>query len=298
MANSKEIKSHINSIRDIQKITNAMYLISSTKMRKAKNELDSARPYFNALKVEIKRIFRTVSNIESKYFYPENVNETLDGTYGCLVVTADKGLAGAYNQNVIKKTEELLAKHNDTKLFVVGECGRQYFLHHGVPIEHSFLYTAQNPSMDRAREICSLLLERFDKGELDKIYIVYTDWKNGTTGEAISSRLLPFHRQQFVTDTQEKAVSMPFEFIPDAGTVLDSVMQSYISGFIYSALIDSFCCEQNSRMTAMNSANKNAEKILTSLSLEYNRTRQAAITQEITEVSAGSRAMKRKKEAE
>lgn len=102
MANTKEIKKRIDSVKDTQKITNAMYLIASTKMRKSKSELDKTRPYFSALRGEIKRIFRTVKDVESKYFYPADGSPVPDGTYGVLVITADKGLAGAYNQNVIK----------------------------------------------------------------------------------------------------------------------------------------------------------------------------------------------------
>ncbi|MBQ7920186.1 MAG: ATP synthase F1 subunit gamma [Lachnospiraceae bacterium] len=296
MSSIKEIKSRISSVKDTQKITNAMYLIASTKMRKAKRELDKTRPYFTLLQREIKRIFRTVEDVESRYFYPADGSHIREGTYGCLVITADKGLAGAYNSNVIKEAEKLRAEHADTKFFVVGEYGRQYFLQHNIPIERSFLYTAQNPTMSRAREISSLLLEMFECGEVKKIYIIYTDWKNGLSEEAITTRLLPFHRAQFMTaPVTEKAVTSAFEFYPSVETVLDNVMQSYVSGFIYSALVDSFCSEQNARMTAMNAANQNAEAILAELSAQYNQVRQAAITQEITEVSAGAMAQKRKR---
>ena len=294
MPNTKEIKTHINSVRDTQKITNAMYLIASTKMRKAKSELDQTRPYFRALQGEIKRIFRTDKEVDSKYFYPVEGSAALNGTYGCLVITADTGLAGAYNQNVIKETMQLLADHQDTKLFVVGEYGRQFFSQRHIPIERSFLYTAQNPTMHRAREISAILLDMFNSDALDKIFIVYTDLKNGLDAEAVSTRLLPFHRKQFTAAAGAQQDSASFEFSPSISSVLDNVMQSYVSGFIYSALVDSFCSEQNARMTAMDSANQNAEKILSDLSVQYNRVRQAAITQEITEVSSGAKAQKRK----
>ena len=294
MPNTKEIKTHINSVRDTQKITNAMYLIASTKMRKAKSELDQTRPYFRALQGEIKRIFRTDKEVDSKYFYPVEGSAALNGTYGCLVITADKGLAGAYNQNVIKETMQLLADHQDTKLFVVGEYGRQFFSQRHIPIERSFLYTAQNPTMHRAREISAILLDMFNSDALDKIFIVYTDLKNGLDAEAVSTRLLPFHRKQFTAAAGAQQDSASFEFSPSISSVLDNVMQSYVPGFIYSALVDSFCSEQNARMTAMDSANQNAEKILSDLSVQYNRVRQAAITQEITEVSSGAKAQKRK----
>ena len=296
MAGTKEIKDRIESVRETRKITNAMYLISSTKLRKAKADFEQTRPYFTALRSEIKRIFRTAGYVESRYFYPENTSELSEGTYAALVITADKGLAGAYNQNVIKETERLIREHPDTKLFVVGEYGRHYFAQHKIPVERSFLYTAQNPTMSRARDICSILLEGFDRGDFSKIFVIYTDMQNSLSSEVRSTRLLPFHRTYFTgVETEQGQKLKSFSFVPSVTTVLESVMQSYISGFIYSALIDSFCSEQNARMTAMDSANKNAEKLLSELSLRYNRQRQAQITQEITEISAGARALKKAK---
>ena len=295
MANTKEIKKRIKSVKDTKKITNAMYLIASTKMRKAKEELDETRPYFNALQREIKRVFRTVGDVENKYMYPLDETIVLNGTYAYLVITADKGLAGSYNQNVIHEAEKILREHADTKLFVVGEYGRQYFLQHKIPIERSFLYTAQNPNIPQARKIAGVLLDLYDRNAIDKIFVIYTDMKNGMEAEVKMTRLLPFHRQQFETAVPEPAIDVPFEFFPSASSVLNHVVRSYVTGFIYSALIDSFCSEQNSRMTAMNAANQNADKILEALMVQYNRVRQASITQEITEVSAGAKAQKRKK---
>ena len=150
MASTKEIKSRMESVKDTKKITNAMYLIASTKLRRARSELDHTRPYFEALRGEIKRIFRTAGDVDSPYFYPIGHEEPLEGTYGCLVITADKGLAGAYNQNVLKKAEKLLAQHPDTKLYVVGEYGRHYFQQHHIPVEHRFLYTAPCSGPERS----------------------------------------------------------------------------------------------------------------------------------------------------
>ena len=191
-------------------------------------------------------------------------------------------------------SSDLLEQHPDTKLFVVGEYGRRYFAQRQIPIEHSFLYTAQNPTMARAREISALLLDGYDRGELKQIFVVYTDMASAMSFQARSTRLLPFHRTYFAPPDGERAVTEPFEFLPSVTAVLDSMMASYVSGFIYSALIDSFCCEQNARMTAMDSANQNAEGLLGELSLQYNRVRQSGITQEITEISAGAAAQRQK----
>ena len=128
MAGTKEIKDHIDSVQETRKITNAMYLIASTKLRRARQELDNTRPYFEALRREIKRILRTVGSeaVDSPYFYPMEGEAPLDKPNACLVITADKGLAGAYNQNAIKEALKLLETHPDTKLYVVGEYGRRF----------------------------------------------------------------------------------------------------------------------------------------------------------------------------
>jgi len=289
MPQTKEIQNRIASIKDTQKITNAMYLIASTKMRKAKRELDQTRPYFIAVQGEIKRIFRTVEDIDNQYFYPFLGAGDIPGTYGYLVITADKGLAGAYNQNVIREAMDCMANHTDNKLFVVGEYGRQYFTAHHVPIERSFLYTAQNPNLNRAREISELLLDLFKRKQLVKIFVIYTDFGNGREAQVHSTRLLPFHRSQFTAPAGEKAVTTPFDFFPTIEKVLDSMIPSYVTGVIYSALVDSFCCEQNARMTAMDSANRNAQELLNQLSVQYHHVRQSAITQEITEIASGAK---------
>lgn len=295
MATIKEIKSRINSVKDTQKITNAMYLIASTKLRKAKSKLDLTRPYFTATQDEIKRIFRVDGELENKYFYPVTGEHELEGSYGYLVITADKGLAGAYNKNVIKAALQQMEKHYNPKLFIVGEYGRHYFTSHNIPIEKSFLYTAQNPTIHRAREISSILLDLFKEKKLSKIFVIYTDMQNAINSQVCSTRLLPFHRAQFtIPDNREKEVKTPFEFSPSMEKVLDNIVPGYVTGFIYSALIDSFCSEQNARMNAMDAANKNAQKLLDELSLQYNHIRQSAITQEITEISSGAKSMKRK----
>ncbi|MBO4733980.1 MAG: ATP synthase F1 subunit gamma [Clostridia bacterium] len=294
MPGTKEIKNRIRSVKDTQKIAKAMYLISSTKMQRAKAELDGTRPYFSALRREIGRIFDSFEDIESKYFYSKDYKSATDKPDACLVITADKGLAGAYNQNAIREAEKLLEINPETKLFVVGEYGRQYFMRHNIPIEQSFLYTAQNPTMQRAREICTVLLDLYQSKAADEIYIVYTDLKRDISQCAETARLLPLERADFKNDDRKKN---EFEFWPDAKKVLESIVPAYLTGFIYSALVDSFCSEQNARMAAMSASDNNAQEIIADLSVQYNRMRQADITREITEVSAGAKAQRAKRKA-
>ena len=220
------------------------------------------------------------------------------GVAACLLITADKGLAGAYNQNAIRQAQQFLAANEGAELYVVGEYGRRWFSQRGIPIERSFLYTAQNPTLQRARQISELLLERYDAGEINAVHVIYTDMKNGLEATVRQAQLLPLHRERFSTAKADTAGGSTFEFVPNAAAVLDNAVRSCLTGFIYSALVDSFCSEQSARMTAMNAADQNAEELLKDLSVQYNRARQAAITQEITEVSAGERAQRSKKEKE
>ena len=299
MASTSEIRRRIGSVRQTQKITHAMYLISQAKLRKAKQELDNTRPYFQALQTEIGRVFNADSTIESRYLIPADPNaKPLPGVPACLLITADKGLAGAYNQNVIRQGQQLMAEHPGTALYVVGEYGRRWFAQRGVPVEKSFLYTAQNPTLDRARHIAELLLDRFDAGEINSVWIIYTDMKNGLEATVHQAQVMPLHRERFHAATAATAGDAVYEFVPSAKAVLDNAARSCLTGYIYSALVDSFCSEQSARMTARSAADQNAEELLKDLSVQFNRARQAAITQEITEVSAGERAQRSKKEKE
>ncbi len=294
MSDIREIRNHMESVRDTEKVTRAMHMIAANKMRKARAELDSTRPYFDAVSTEIKRIFRVNNVIESPYFYPKTGEHDLPGAYAYLVITADKGLAGAYNTTVLKETEKQIAEH-DSKLYVVGEYGRKYLGACDYVLEDNFNFTAQNPTLQRARVITARLLEDFEKKEISKIFIIYTDLKSGVNQQAKCVRVLPFHRGDFSSGSEEEQNQSHFTFFPSMESVLNNMIRSYMAGFIYSALVDSFCCEQNSRMNAMDEANSNAEEILFELKQQYNHARQGKITKEITEISSGAKALAGKK---
>ena len=299
MASTSEIRRRIGSVRQTQKITHAMYLISQAKLRKAKQELSNTRPYFDALQTEIGRVFNADAAVESRYLEPAQLPvKEVPLRPACLLITADKGLAGAYNQNAIRQAQQFMADYPDTDLYVVGEYGRRWFAQRNIPIEKSFLYTAQNPTLGRARQIAELLLERYDADEINAVVVVYTDMKNGLEAVVRQAQLLPLHRERFVAAAANTAWDELYEFIPSPDAVVDNAARSCLTGYIYSALVDSFCSEQSARMTAMNAADQNAEELLKDLSVQFNRARQAAITQEITEVSAGERAQRSKKEKE
>ena len=291
MPNIREIQSRINSVKDTMKITNAMYMISSSKLTQAKKKLQDTEPYFYALQGEISRILRHLPELEHKYFDRREKVPKDQRKIASIVVTADKGLAGAYNHNIEKLEEEILAKPGIHKLFVVGELGRHYFAKRGQEIDTHFKYTVQKPTMHRARDISGVLIEQFEQGELDEIYIVYTRMENSVQSEAEVMRLLPLERSSF------NEMKMPLnvhresiELYPSAEAVLDSIVPNYVTGMIYGCLVQAYASEHNARMMAMKSATDSAKDLIHDLSIAYNRARQAAITQEITEVCAGARA--------
>ncbi len=295
MSSTNEIKGRIESVKNTKKITNAMYLISSTKMQKAKQDLDSNGPYFSMLRSEIRRILVNAESKDSRYFYSDKLDNKKKSKRALLVITADKGLAGAYNHNVIKVAEEEMQKHADVKLFIVGEYGRRHFMKKNIDIVDDFVYTAQNPSFHRAREISEELLRLFNEEQVRDIKMIYSIHQNYGDAVVNKVRLLPLLKSDF---TGKKAYTKKYEFYPSVDEVLNQIMQSYISSYVFGGLVESYASEQNARMNAMNSANNNADELLGELTVEYNRVRQAAITQEITEVAGGARAQQKKKKKE
>ena len=298
MPSTKEIKNRIKSVSDTQKITNAMYLISSTKMRRARKEAEETKPYFDLLRKEIRRMFAIEGGEVTSRYYDADVDENVaGGRNGILVITGDKGLAGAYNQNVIKESVELMDKSDEYRLYVVGDFGWRFYRTHGYPVCEDFQHSMNQPSLAMARDITRELLDDFDDGLFDRLYVCYTEFSGGLSfGTAMHDRLIPFDRDDFVPEGEETDVnaSTVFEYEPDVKTVLERIMQSYLVGYVYSALVNSYSSEQSARMMAMESANDNASELLGQLKLEFNHLRQNAITQEITEISSGARSLRNK----
>jgi F-type H+-transporting ATPase subunit gamma len=300
MANTREIQSRIKSINDTLKITNAMYMISSSKLKKARTGYENSHPYFVSLQDAIKKVLKLVPDVENRFFYDENdVAGTPEKRKGVIVVTADKGLAGAYNHNVIKLAMEVIDNESwkNDKLFVIGQVGRHFFQKKEIFVDEEFQYTAQNPSLNRARNIAEKMVDMYEKKELDEVYIVYTNMKSAISNEAKVKRLLPLRKHAFTSDSEDVKLEGNLNnitLLPSAEMVFDNVVPDFIAGYIYGALVESYCSEQNARMMAMQAATDSAKDMLKELSVLYNRARQAAITQEITEVIAGAKAQKNK----
>ena len=290
MANAREIQGRMKSIKDTMKITNAMYMVSSSKLQKARRELKKTEPYFNMIQDSIAKLLEEAPEAGGEFFNKRPNRKGSERMAGYLVITADKGLAGSYNHNVIKLAETIALNEEDDLLFVVGQIGHHYFEKKDIPIDINFNYTAQNPTVNRARHIANRLIELFLEGQIDDLYVIYTRPVNSMTVEAASKKILPLRADEFKPIENELAPHYEgAAFVPDANTVFEMIVPDYITGFIYGALVESYCSEHNARMLAMQNATDSAQKMLKELSIKYNRARQAAITQEITEVISGSR---------
>jgi F-type H+-transporting ATPase subunit gamma len=295
MSNLKEIKGRISSVKSTMKITNAMYMISSAKLKKAKKSLESTEPYFYSLQDAIKRVIKRIPEDIKLTYFDDKPEKTNNWKKGYIVITGDKGLAGAYNHNVIKIAEDELEKEGQQVLFVVGQVGRSYFESRGVNYDSDFKYTVQNPSIHRARIISARIIQMFNEHKLDEVYVVYTRMINAMESKAEIKKLLPLTKGDFMNENEMNATIDETSYLPSPYEVLNNIVPNYVTGFIYGTLTESYASEQNARMIAMESATRNAKDILKELSIIYNRVRQAAITQEVTEVISGAKAQKRKK---
>jgi F-type H+-transporting ATPase subunit gamma len=275
------------------KITSAMYMVSSSKLQKARKRLKNTEPYFEMIQEGLAKILEVSPEVGNAYFDDRPEKGENERIAGYLVITADKGLAGAYNHNVIKLAEKMIDADGPDMLFVVGQLGRHYFEKKDIPVDIDFKYTAQNPSMNRARHIASRLLDLFIEEKIDDLYVIYTKMVNSMSVEAVCKKILPLKAERI--ETQDNALVDTYEdaaFYPDVLTVFENIVPDYLAGFIYGALVESFCSEHNARMMAMQTATDSAGDMIKELSIKYNRARQAAITQEITEVVGGARKKK------
>ena len=293
MAGITEIRGRMRSIQQTLKITNAMYLISSAKVKKARKQLQEVEPYFDRLAKTILDIFRHSPQLQHRYIEGHHKPKEERKT-GFVVITGDKGLAGAYNHNVLKLAETYLARKQDSTLFLIGQMGRHYFEKKNIPIDAEFMYTTQDPTLDRAQDICDTLVDLYERGALDEIYLVFTHSYSAMRMEPEIIKLLPLDRAMLsarrgLSEADQYRDVVRYEPSPEA--VLDVLVPGVIRGYLFAALVESFCSEQGSRMSAMDSASESARDMLKTLSLEFNRARQGAITQEITEIAGGAEAL-------
>ena len=290
MSSAKEIRTRMKSVEQTLKITNAMYLIASSNLRKAKEQLEKATPYFMKIDSTIGDILHRSPKLDHPFLDLRTEIPREQRKIGYIVVSGDKGLAGAYNHNVLKLAEQRLQETACPKVFVAGLVGRAYFQERNLPFEKEFSYAVQNPTMGRARDIADEMVQQFLERKLDEVRILYTEMVSPLSLEVRERLLLPLAGENFSwTPPKKEELLYQVTYLPSPEAVLDVIVPSgYVRGMVFGALVESFASEQSARMTAMESASDNARDMLKKLSLTYNRARQAAITQEITEIASGA----------
>lgn len=281
----KDIKRRIKSVNSTMQITKAMELVASSKLRRAKEKVDSTRPYFNTLKDSMEAIASNSKGIKSVYIEKREVKNRC-----YIVINGDRGLCGGYNTNLIKETLKDMNGRKDN-IISVGRKSFEYFSKRNYNIMLSNPGISEKPSYSKAKEIALMALEMYENKEIDELYVSYTEFKSTLVQEPAVIKLLPLYidTNKSMESSKKRELTM---YEPSAEVVFNSLVPSYISGVIYGSMVESSASEQAARRVAMESATDNAEDMIGELELRYNRARQASITQEISEIVAGAEALK------
>ncbi|WP_324254039.1 ATP synthase F1 subunit gamma [Paenibacillus sp. 1001270B_150601_E10] len=283
----REIKRQIKSIQSTKQITKAMEMVAAAKLRRAQEQAQAARPYADKLKEVVASIASGTRGVSHPMLVKRPVKKT-----GYLVVTSDRGLAGGYNANIIRLVMDTIRERHTSKdeyaLFVIGRKGRDYFRRRGLPIVEEITELPDSPTFADIKTIAYKAVKYFDEEQYDELNIFYNQFVNALTHIPTEKRLLPL--EDDATAHHGDGLTASYEFEPSPEVVLEHLLPKYAETLIYSAVLDAKASEFGARMTAMGSATKNASEMISSLTLTYNRARQAAITQEITEIVAGANA--------
>ena len=296
----RDIKRRKESVQSTQQITKAMKLVATVKLQKARGKAESNKPYFNMLYETICSILAMTKNVDHRY-----LQEAESKKKALIVITSNRGLAGGYNSNIVK----LVAGEfnpEEAYIYAVGKKGIEGLSRKGFSIHKDYSEVINEPLFSDATQMSKELLTQYSKGEIGEIYIAYTNFKNTVTQEPVLAKLLPISAEDFsnsekqetatakavaenVSEAQKNKLLMNFE--PSPEEVLDQVVPKYMSNIIFGAFLEAVASENGARMQAMDSATSNADDMIASLSLKYNRARQSAITQELTEIIAGADAI-------
>ena len=288
MASMREIKRRRDSIKSTQQITNAMKLVATAKLQKAKSGAEETRPYFHKMHDTISSVIAQSGNISHKYL---DEREGKNNTY--IVITSNRGLAGGYNNNVCKQVINHHKEDEAEKVSVIaiGKKGRDVMRRQGFEILDEYEEIIESPRFSDAVEIGSTILKKFVEGEIDHVYISYTDFVSTLNQEPRLLKVLPLDLEDFTLDENSEQAASSVEYDPSPEDVLSHIIPQYVNSIIFGAMRESSASEHGARMTAMDSATSNAGDMIDKLTLQYNRARQASITQELTEIVSGAEAL-------
>ena len=286
MASMRDIKRRIKSVNSTQQITKAMNLVASSKLNRAKARFNDTKPFFEATQRVITNVVKGSKGVSSIFMQERNEsNKAL-----VIVVAGDRGLCGGYNSNVCKAAMEIISKKDNAAVMTVGNKAREFFRHKHIEIVDSFRDVSEKPEYLDAYILGRKAIDMYEKGEVDEVYFVYTEFITTLTNEPKAVKLLPLDSKDFENNEEYHSATLTI-YEPDEEAVLNYVIPKYVNTVIYGGMVESAVCELSSRMTAMDSATENASEMIDHLNLVYNRVRQGAITQEITEIVSGSNAL-------
>ncbi len=288
MAAGKEIRGKIKSVENTKKITKAMEMVAASKMRKAQDRMRAARPYGE----KVRNVAAHLAEANPEYSHPFLVKREGGKTVGLIVVTTDKGLCGGLNTNVLRqvtnKMREIEASGKKVVGVAIGNKGFGFLNRIGVKVVSHAVQLGDTPHLDKLIGPVKVLLDAYTEGQVDEVHLCFTRFLNTMKQEPVVEQLLPLTAEQM---TPTHAHSWDYLYEPDAQTVIDDLLVRYIEALVYQAVAENMASEQSARMVAMKAATDNAGNLIGELKLVYNKTRQAAITKELSEIVAGAAAV-------
>ena len=293
MAVGKEIRGKIKSVENTKKITKAMEMVAASKMRKAQERMRAARPYSD----KVRNITANLARANPEYKSPYMRDGSSAKAVGFIVVTTDKGLCGGLNTNVLRaltnKMREAKDAGNAVVAVAIGNKGNGFLNRIGAPVVSHVTHLGDKPTLDKLIGPVKVLLDAYAEGRLSAVYLCYTRFINTIKQEPMVVQLLPLSSQSLMADKRPEGQSHSWDYLyePDAATVIDELLTRYIEALVFQGVAENMASEQSARMVAMKSATDNAGNLIGELKLIYNRTRQAAITKERSEIVAGAAAV-------
>jgi F-type H+-transporting ATPase subunit gamma len=294
MPSLKSIRTRISSVKSTQKITRAMKLVSAARLRRAQDAIVGARPYANALAAAVVEVALR-AGAEAHPLLDRRTPERLT----MVPLTSDRGLAGGFNANVFRAVQRFTGEQRratppvrEIALEIVGKKGRDYFRRRKATIGHELAGPTAESAVQLAREVASIVTHSFQNGRTDAVYLVYNEFKSAGTQRVVIEPLLPVTGDSLKIPEGSATASTDFLYEPSKERLLDALLPLYVESQIYRGLLESMASEFGARMTAMDNATSNAKEMISSLTLQYNRARQAAITKELMEIVSGAEALK------
>ena len=289
MASMREIKRRRGSIQSTQQITKAMKLVATVKLQKARQRAENSKPYFQYMYKTVTSMLAKAGNVDHPYLNGGNSDKV-----GIVVITSNRGIAGGYNSNIAKLVQTCGVAKENVRLYTVGKKGADVLIRKGYEVAGNYSDIIEEPTFDDAKRLSNRLLEDFTNGEIGEIYVAYTEFKNTVVHIPKMVKLLPVDASAAVEDDSQvsdvdKLTLMNFE--PSEEEAIGLLVPKYVTSILYGAFVEAVASENGARMQAMDSATNNAEEIINDLELKYNRARQGAITQELTEIIAGADAI-------